>query len=81
MNDNKLILVTTAVHPRFRPSYLKNNVKEQLKFNVKNSISLEAYQKCESPMLPPDKPKLRPSVNFDLNNFTTYLLFFVPDVK
>ena len=46
MNDNKLLLVTTAVDPRYRlstfPSYLKNNVVEQLKFDVKKQISFEA---------------------------------------
>ena len=39
LNDNKLLLVTTAVDQRYRHyaflSYLKNNVKEQLKSNVK----------------------------------------------
>ena len=38
MNYNKLLLVTTTVDLRYRlsafPSYLKNNVKEQLKINV-----------------------------------------------
>ena len=40
MNDNKLLLVTTAIDLRYRlslfPSYRKNFVKEKLKFNLKN---------------------------------------------
>ena len=73
MNYNKLLLVTTAVDPRYRlyafPSYLKNDVKEQLKINVKNHISFEADQKGESYILPPEKPKPQPSVNFNPNKF------------
>ena len=46
MNDNKLLLVTTAIDLRYRlslfPSYRKNFVKEKLKFNVKKPISFEA---------------------------------------
>ena len=76
MNDNKLLLVTTAVDPWYQlsvfPSYLKNYVKEQLKFSVKKCISFKADQKCDSPMLPPDKPKLQCSVNFDPKKFSTY---------
>ena len=57
MNDNKLLLVTTAVDLRYRlsifPFYLKNYVKEQLNFNVK----IEVNQKRDSPMLLPDKSK------------------------
>ena len=78
MNDYKLLLVTTAVDPRYRlsafPSYLKNNVKEQLKFNVKNHFYFGAEQKGDSPILPPEKPK--PSVNFDPKKFSTYHSLF-----
>ena len=39
LNDNKLLLVATTFDPRYRlsafPSYLKNNVKELLKLNIK----------------------------------------------
>ena len=49
MNVVKLLLVKTAVDPRYRlsdfPSYLKKKVKVQLKFNVKMHISFEADQK------------------------------------
>ena len=73
MNDNKLLLVTTAVDPRYQlsafPSYLKNDVKGQLKINVKKHISFEADQKGESHILPPEKPKPQPSVNFNPNKF------------
>ena len=78
MNDNKLLLVATAVDPRYQlsifPSYLKNYVKEQLIFNAKKSISFEADQKCDSAMLSPDKPK--PSLNFDPKKFSTYYSLF-----
>ena len=58
MNDNKLLLDTTAVDPRYQLSaYLKNNVKGQLKFNVKKHIFFEADQIGDSPILPPEKPK------------------------
>ena len=80
MNDNKLLLVATAVNPRYQlsifPSYLKNYVKEQLKFSVKKCISLKADQNFDSPMLPPDKPKLQHSVNFDPKKFSTYCSLF-----
>ena len=59
MNDNKLLLVTTAVDPRYRlsafPSYLKNNVKELLKLEVKKHICFKADQSSEFPTLPPEK--------------------------
>ena len=56
LNDIKLVLVTTAVDPWYRlfafPSYLENNVKEQLKSNVKKHICFKANQDCDSPKLP-----------------------------
>ena len=61
------------------PSYLKNYVKEQLKFNVKKPISFEAHQKCDSPMLPPDKLKLQTLCKFLSEE--DYILFFVSDLK
>ena len=80
LNDNKLLLVTTAVDPRYRlsafPSYLKNNVKEQLKLNVKKHICFEANQSGDSPILPPEKSKPQPSVNFDPKKFSTYYSLF-----
>ena len=80
MNDNKLLLVTTAVDQRYRlsvfPSYLKNYVKEQLKFNVIKLISFEADYKYDSPMLPSDKPKPQPSVNFDPRKIQLTFLCF-----
>ena len=39
----------------------------------------EADQKCDLPMLPPDKQK--PSVNFDPKKFLTHLLFFFFEFK
>ena len=49
MNYNKLLLVTTSVDPRYRlsafHSYLKNKVKEQLKFNAKKHISFYMFKK------------------------------------
>ena len=72
-NDNKLLLVTTAVDPRYRLSaflsYLKNNAKEQLKLNVKKYICFEAHQVCNSSILPPEIPKPQHSVNFDPKSF------------
>ena len=66
LNDNKLLLVTTAVDTRYRlsafPSYIKNNVKELLKLNVKTHICCEADQSGDSPILPSEKPK--PAANF-----------------
>ena len=80
MNDNKLLLVKTAVDPQYRlsafHSYLKNNIKEQLKCNVKKHISFEADQKGDFPILPPEKPKPQPSVNFDPKKFSTYFSLF-----
>ena len=80
MNDNILLLITTAVDPRYRlsafPSYLKNYVKEQIKFNFKELISFEADQKSGSPMMPPHKPILQPSVSFDPKKFLTYYSLF-----
>ena len=61
LNDNKSLLVTTAVDQRYRlsafPSYLKNNAKDQLKLEVKNYICFEANQDGYSPILPQEKPK------------------------
>ena len=75
MNENKLLLVKTAVDPRYRlsafPSYLKNIFKEQLKFNIKKQFSFEAGQKGDSHILPQEKPKPQPSVNFNPNKFST----------
>ena len=52
MNDNKLLLVTTAVDSKYRlsvfRSYLKNYVKEQLKLDVKKPIFFKVDQKCDS---------------------------------
>ena len=39
-------------------------------------MSLEADQKDDSPILPPKKQKLKPSVNFDQNKFSTYFSLF-----
>ena len=60
MNDNKLLLVKTAVDPQYRLSafYLKNNIKEQLKFNVQKHISFKADQKSDFSILPPEKQNL-----------------------
>ena len=78
MNDNKLLLVTTAVDPRYRlsafPSYLKNNVKELLKLEVKKHICFKADQSSDSPTLPPEKPKSQPSANFDPKSFQLIIL-------
>ena len=74
--DNKLLHVTTAVDPWYQlsafPSYLKNNIKEQLKFIVKKHISFEADQKGDSSVLSQKKPKPQLSVNFDPKKFSTY---------
>ena len=68
LNDNKLKLFTTAVDPRYRLSaflsYLKNNVKEQLKLNAKKHKSFEVDQSGDSPILLSEKLKPQPSVNF-----------------
>ena len=78
MNDNKLLLVTTAVDQRYRlsafPSYLKNNAKDQLKLEVKNYICFEANQDGYSPILPQEKPYT--SVNFDPKSFQLTIIFF-----
>ena len=58
------------------PSYLKNDVKEQLKFDFKKHISFEAYQKGYYPILPPGKPKPQPSVKFYSKKFSVYLSSF-----
>ena len=75
MNNKKLLQVKTAVDPQYWLSaflsYLKNNVKKQL---IKNHISFKADQKVDSLILPPDKPELKSSVNFDPKNF--FILFF-----
>jgi len=80
LNDNKLLLVTTAVDKRYQlsafPSYLKNNVKEQLKLNVKKHICFEANQGGDSSILPPEKPKPQYSENFDPKKFSTYYSLF-----
>ena len=51
MNDNKLLLVITAIDQQYRhsafPSTLRNNVQELLEFNVKKHILFEADQKGE----------------------------------
>ena len=72
MNDNKLLLVTTAVDQRFQIYALfclKNVVKKLLKINVENHNCFEVDQSNDSPILPPEKPQ--PSVNFDPNKFST----------
>ena len=80
MNDNKLMLVTTAVDSRYRlyvfPSYLKNYVKEQFKSNIKKHICFEANQSGDSSILPPEKSKPQHSVNFDPNKYSTYYSLF-----
>ena len=64
MNDNKLLLVTTAVDPRNRlstfPTYLKNNVKKQLNVNIKKHIFFEADQDGDSSILPLETPNHNP---------------------
>ena len=78
LNDNKSLLVTTAVDQRYRlsafPSYLKNNVKEQLKLIIKKHICFEANQDGDSPILPQEKPYT--SVNFDPKSFQFTIIFF-----
>ena len=85
MNDNKLLLVTTAVDPRYRlsafPSYLKNNVKELLKLEVKKHICFKADQSSDSPTLPPEKPKSQPSANFDPKKFSTYYSLLITETN
>ena len=64
---NIALLVTTAVDPRYRhsafPSRLKNNVKQQLRLEVKKHICFEANQGGDSLILTPEKPKPQPSSN------------------
>ena len=73
--------MTTAVDQRYRlsafPSYLKNSVNEQLKLEVKKHICLKVNQDGDSPILPQEKPKPQPSVNFDPKNFSTYYSLFI----
>ena len=80
INDNKLLHVTTAVDPWYQlsafPSYLKSNIKEQLKFIVKKHISFEADQKGDSSVLSQKKPKPQLSVNFDPKKLSTYYSLF-----
>ena len=53
-------------------SYLKNNVKEQLKLNVEKHICFEIDQSGFSPILPKEKLKPQPFVNFDSKKFSIY---------
>ena len=80
LNDNKLLLFTTAVDQKYRLSalhfYLKSNVKKQLKLNVKKHIDFEADQSVDSPKLLPEKPKPQPSLNLNPYKFSTYYSLF-----
>ena len=79
-NDNKLLQLTTAVDLRHRlpafPSYLKSNVKKQLKLYIKKHISFKADQKVDSPILPTEIPEPKSSVNFNPKKFLIYICLF-----
>ena len=52
LNDNSIMLTTTAVDPRYRlsvfPSKLKEKVKTLLQMEVKKHSSCEANERCDS---------------------------------
>ena len=83
MNNIKLLHVTTALDPWYRLSaflsYLKNNVKEQLKLNAKKHKSFEVDQSGDSPILLSEKLKPQPSVNFVPKKFWPYSILFKID--
>ena len=60
LNENKLLLVRTAVDLRHQlsafPSYLKNNVKEMLKLKL-NSISVSRLIKVVILLISTEEPK------------------------
>ena len=77
MNDNILLLVTTAVDPRFRlsgfPSELKVKVEMLLQIEVKNNSWSETRQRGgSSTYLPLKSPKPQSSTNFDSNIFLSF---------
>ena len=56
-----MILLTTAIDPRYKlnffPENLKNKVKRLLKSEVKNHSCRETCQSVEVSLVPPEKPK------------------------
>ena len=71
LNDNSLLLVTTAVDPPcYQPSFNLFNSKRRLRSCCKNYSQHEAWQRGDSPTYqPPNSPKPQSSTNFDSNNF------------
>ena len=76
LNDNSLLLTTTAVDPRYRlsvfPSQLKEKVKTLLQMEVKKHSSCEANERCDSPTHKPLESSKSQSSTFDPNDFLSF---------
>ena len=76
-----MILLTTAIDPRYKlnffPENLKNKVKRQLKSEVKNHSCRETCQSVEVSLVPPKKPKAQ----LPRGNISTNFLSFLSTVK
>ena len=74
--DNTLLLITTAVDPRYRlsvfPFELKEKVKTLLHMEVKKHSRCEANQRCDSPTHQPLESSKSQSSTFDPNNFLSF---------
>ena len=76
LNDNSLLLTTTAVDPRYRlsgfPSKLKEKVKTLLQMEVKKHSSCEANERCDPPTHKPLESSKSQSSTFDPNDFLSF---------
>ena len=76
LNDNSLLLTTTAVDPRYRlsvfPSQLKEKVKTLLQMEVKKHSSCEANERSDSPTHKTLESSKSQSSTFDPNDFLSF---------
>ena len=76
LNDNSLLLTTTAVDPRYRLSAFSSKLKEKantlLQMEVKKHSCCEANERCDSPTHKPLESSKSQSSTFDPNDFLSF---------
>ena len=75
-----MILLTTAIDPRYKlnifPGNLNNKIKRLLKSEVKNYSCRKTFQSVEVSLVPPEKPKSQLPKDYVPTNFLSFYSTF-----